>query len=453
MLGIKKQSLQGENKLNRYTVGGFSLQEGEKERFFVTENHNCKLADGRLSRGVGLSPVTDSAGAPIFTSLSTAVCGCFVTAINDGTGSADTEGVFLVGADGYLYRLNTATGTATKKVSIGLNPTHLCLRDQTRKVFNLFLGANMVVCTVDGENFTRVAASGYFGGCVAGERIFLARKDKLSYSAPLDPTEFSGNSNEGGALFLPADYGVVVGVQAQSGKVYVFMERGIFCVQPSAEGGAFRLEQVDYDGGQILPRSMVATGEGICFLSASGAHFLSDKKIRSVCKELFLSPDYKSRAFGVGRCENTVLIDYPNVEKNGEIVNRRLCLFADGTGGFFAERYGTLSGSMYCVQDNLLYRFAIGARDNEYRTLPYIAGKLRFGKEKSKTLRRLRLFGEGECRVTIAVGGVEHEYSLSCEEGVAESRLREKGREFVLRLFPKTGAWVDGLEIEYFCEE
>ncbi len=444
MYGVRKQIFEKRRKEKRAKFTSFSEKEGGRYAL-RGKSVNCDLTGGSVKGGIGLLPYSEeglSANMPVSTKA------VYELALNNGSAS-DSKGIYLVGSDGGLYRSHLTTGEVTKLVTIGDRLTHTAFRDDSRKTYHLFCGDAKAMITTDGVSFILLGEEAYRGACIVkGRCFFVVAPSILRYSAPMEPMKTEGDSDGGGALFLPTLHGEATGVCAENECLYVFMERGIYRLETAASSRDFQLTQIEYAGGKISRGSMIATGKGIFFLAQEGAYRLQNDRVERVCAWLDIQPI--DGECTVGRCEDIVLIEY-FAEGGGR---KRLAMYTDGADGFFTEPYGALGGGELTYQSSLVFRFAKNSPRTMYRRAAKFSGEpLDLGSAKRKQLRRLRLFGDGEARLGLTVDGFTYSYALTVSGGVSEIPLRMRGRVLKIDLFPSAGACLTGLEIDYAVEE
>ncbi len=434
----------------------FSLQESGAGILRADSHHNCDCIGGSLKRGVGLLPMRNANGDTVLLSLSSTEIDTVVdTAVNSDAIIEDTPMIYVTGEDGGLYRVDPSSGKTLKRTTIGRSrgAAHFSFKNEKGRICNIFVGESAATCSVNGNSFTAVWNSGrIIDGCLIGDRLFIATtSEKICYSAPMDPANFSGSADEGGELFLPLNGGELTGLAEESGYGYIFTEKAVYRLNASASARNFRLEKLPYDGGLICPRSMATRGKGIIFLSASGAYRVHGERVERICEYLPLSPAVE--ACRVGYCEDILLIEFKNREGTAQ-VTRRLAVYADGTNGFFGDLYGTLGGTELCCVAGMLYAFTKDAPSVAHQIAPHFqTGALDLGTSKVKRLKRLKMQGTGRVRCVLSHGDIAHEYTLDLSDGEAAIRLCERGKSFALRLYPQSAAEIRSLAIEYVRAE
>ncbi len=446
MIGYKKAAFEGKNSVQTARFSGFSLYAEKAGRLTGVESLNCDCHGGKLRRGVGFILYEEE---PLFAFLDSDGLGAYPISTNLGVWE-DSAGGVLVDENGYLCSWDTASGAVESRAFIGSYPTRCGIRVETRALYHLFAGDKAAYWTQDGVDFTHVVTGDIRGACAAGNRFFVGvGGTRVLYTAPFAPTEWSGGLEGGGELYAPSAAGALVGLEGVGEYAYLFGEYGVYRVRASASAMRFEVEPLHYGGGRICPRSCVAIGEEIYFLAEEGIYRLCGREIRRVLTDLPVLPK-RGCVCRVGKCGDTALIEYE--EESG--ASKRLAVRAGGETGFFVEAYGNLGGNEHFCSGSIVQRFARDASVGEYGTLPYFeSGALRFGRDKQKLLKRLRLFGKGRVQVRIVSDGIEHRYAVDCARGEGVVPLCDKGNSFVFRFVLGEQCELAGMQVEYICLE
>ncbi len=445
MIGYKKAVFQGKNGLRTANFERFSLF-GEGG-LTATESLNCDCRGGALRRGIGFLPHTNRNGSLMVASLDEEIAGVYMLSVNQSMGE-DSDAVVLVGENGYAYSLDTSLGAATARVLLGTHPSHCALRLNDKKITHLFSGSQGMYLTEDGISFTAIVLGDVRGICAAGGRFFVAEgRNKVLYSSPYLPKQWFGFADQGGQLYLPAAGEELVGIQAEGRNVYLFGKRAVFRVQVKAKATTFEVERLGYEGGNICPYSFVATGHGVLFLADDGVYRLRGESAEKLSLDLSVLPKQNGACY-TAKCGDTALIDY---EDEGGVW-RRIALSVDGKNAFFADRTGRLGGNEYFFVQGGVNRFVRGGTSVNYATVPYFeTGWLRFGSAKRKTLKKIRIKGQGNVTLRILTEGAENSYTVFCTQGEGEVTVCDSGQAFAFRFCPATGGVVEGMTVEYLC--
>ncbi len=441
MIGLKKERVQGESVVKKVKFAKFRLYGEEANALSAVDSLNCDCREGRLRAGIATAPHYISQGTPITVDVGELkVVAAYDVRLNDGKHT-----FFFVASDGYLYTRDSL-GVGVKRAAIGDYSSCHLLRDEQKRVYCLLAGAVGAHCTEDGSSFTCVGRGRLNGACAAEKRFFLLYHDgTIAYCAPFVPTEWGGDAQEGGELYLPASAGEGRAIASHGKFVYVFAERSIYRIAVKAKASDFVVERLDYDGGEIVPRSAVSTGMGICFLAESGLYYLRGDCIERRCAHLPVTPKSEESA-RIGYCANTVMLEYSSADG----MAKRLVVSPDAKDGFFYGRYGQFCGSEYFYSTVGIKRFVREPVQGVYSPEPYFeTGWENLGSFGGKTLKRLTLRGRGEVRVCVCFGAGTHEYFVTMTGGKGEVRLCERGETFAFRLFPQMGCEVENMTVEY----
>lgn len=139
-----------------------------------------------------------------------------------------------------------------------------------------------------GETCTKVANFGGHFAAQHGERMFVANKNFLYYSAPLKWANWgSGNNFE-----LPAAGGYIVSMVAFRDKLYLFREHGEV-TRFSMLGEEFNAKAVSLPcpGGAIARGSAVVCGDKMYYLAEQGLYSFDGSSFRAVEHELAPAAD------------------------------------------------------------------------------------------------------------------------------------------------------------------
>ncbi len=454
MFGRRKSPLEGKNVRKKAVFTAFDTGKGRAQALPLRTAYNCDCRDGKLHRGLSLARRFRADGKQVRVGPSATMSKVFFTYVVGKNNWVEREAMFTLSVDGWLYHVDIETGDATKLLEIGENGRHALVKDVDGKTYNLFSGSKRVACYVDDEAHS-LFSGGLKGGCAVGDRFFiLSSPGVLRYTAAGDPLTTQGGVNDGGSLYIPADCGELLDMAVDDGALYLIYTWGIYRLRVAAEVENFRMEKVGYNGGKIREGSVIGTGKGIFFLSGDGIYLLRGDSAKRVCEHLEIrSWDRKPCSVALSS-EGLAIIDY--YERTGELQYRikTLVISADGSDGFFGEKYGERSGSVWEIIGNEVYRIVDNSVEGTDKYDPsYETPPMRFGTDARKVLKGIKLYGSGGVNVEVREGEHTHSYALIFENGVAETRLSESGKEFVFVLYPNRETTVTGLEIDFVCCE
>ena len=452
MLGLWKEILKGKEEKGQAVFSSFGGKEAKDGALLPASYRNCDCRGGILRAGVGLKKYLGENGEHLAMTMdvNSAVRHTFFVTLNADGAQVNTQAVYLVGVDGYLYQ-RQEDGSSSQKVYLGNNVSQFAMKGENKVIYNFFCGENSVYVTVNGSDFKMISTIDNVGACICKKRcLILSKNGDLLYTSPLNPLEASGNDPDGvGTIYLPVKYGAPVGIKEYKGKVYLFFERGICKLSVSAKATENTLEEVGYHGGNICLRGQAVTSKGILFLASEGAYYLRNDHVERVCEHLPIGPCAAGMRCGVGYCDDLVIFSYFR-ERAGGTEAKRIVLYADGKDGYFTESYGALSGNAYTYVSGKFYTFSKDGEGILRNQQAYFLSEELFPAEtKRKRLKRLILKGEGSVTVGVQCGVSERKYPLVFQGGVVKMRLLDRGKAFALRFYLGEGAFVSGVEIEY----
>ena len=449
MLGLFKNAVKGKEEKGRYVISSFGEKETGAGVLSPASYTNCDCRGGSLRGGIGLKKYLDEQGEHLTMAMTvnSSVPHAFFAELNADGVQINTKAVYLVGVDGYLY-MRLSNGYPWQRVQLGSTVEHSAMKSENRVIYNFFCGERLVYGTQDGSAFQNIVTVDNVGACVCKKRYFiLTSNGELIYTAALNPHEEYGSDPDGmGTIYLPVKYGAPVGVKEYEGKMYIFFEKGICKMSVAAKVTESTIEEVGYHGGKICLRGQAVTSEGILFLASEGAYYLRNNRVERVCEHLPIGPCATNKACAVGYCDEQVIFSY---QKEGG-AKKRLVLYADGKSGYFTEDYGSLSGSEYTYVNGKFYTFSKDCAEITRLQQPsFSSEEVTFENPKNKRLKRLLLKGAGSVTVGVRCGERERRYALVFHNGVAKTRLLDKGKEFSFHFYLDAGSVVSGMEIEY----
>lgn len=450
MIGLFKEGLKGKEEKKQAVFSSFGEKESKEGNLSPASYKNCDCQGGSLRGGIGLRKCLDENGGHLSMGMSvnSAVPHAFFVTLNEDGMQGNTQAVYLVGVDGYLYK-RLDNGNPWQRVYVGNNVVHCAMKGENRVIYNFFCGDRLVYATVNGSDFKSITTVENVGACVCKKRCFILTKNgELLYTAALDPFEVDTTDPDGvGTIYLPVKYGKPTGVKEYEGKVYVFFEKGICRLSVSAKATENTIEEIGYHGGNICLRGQAAAREGIFFLASEGLYYLHNDRVEKACEHLPIGPCAVEGVCSVGYCDDLVIFSY---QKKGKSEAKRLVVYGDGKDGYFTDSYGWLSGSEYTYVNGKFYTYAKDCVDIQRKQQPsFSSEQLSFGSAKRKHLKRLSLKGEGSVTVGVQCGERERKYPLVFQDGVASTRLLDKGKSFALHFYLDAGSLVSGVEVEY----
>ncbi len=452
MLGIQRSALKKKRGTKKIRFKGFS-HDGSGNGLEGKEVFNCSCRDGIVRSGVGTLVCKDADGADFLIGVAGAER-LYFAKTNGGEGVEDADAVFVI-HQGALYVHNSSRPIALKKGTLGNNATYASIKTNSRMIYHMFSGAQGMVYTLDGISFTFMNSQAALDSCAVEGRYFVAISSaRILYSPPYRPDLIMTRTEERGELYLPMEGGKIRNLRSWRDYLYIFTEKKIYRLKVAAREREFRLDEVDYTGGEICLNSMITTEAGLLFLAMDGFHFVQGEKTEAFPLRLKIAPCDSSLACRVGRCGSYYMIEYQEAAEGGT-TTQRVALDVARKECFFTDPYGGLCGAEFFLSNGILFRFVLDAEaDTSYRRMPFFETKtLNLGTDKRKRLKRIRVEGEGSVNMRILYGDKIKLYPLTFSEGVAEVKLDELVREFSIRFTTYPRASVRDVEIEYVTME
>ena len=287
-------------------------------------------------------------------------------------------------------------------------------------------------------------------GVLFRHRIFVGMKGGvLKYSAPEDFTNFNPSADEGGEIALPHCGGEIIALKPYEDTLLVFFKSGIARLKIGGEPSLFRVEQLEYAGGDILPKTICVCQHAVYFLAKSGFYRLRKKTVER------LDFDVEIPAVETGYEGSSVWKDMPMIryqKPNGEF--ETIVIAKDGKRAFFMQGLSCLGrgedgkvlfldeGKRFCqLVDNGEYWF-----DGHF-----LSETTDFGWVGKKRLERLRFCGEGSFTLTLFWDGMSATKHLEFRDGTAEWELyrAELGERYQMSFELDRQTKITSIQVEY----
>ncbi len=287
--------------------------------------------------------------------------------------------------------------------------------------------------------------------CVFQGRIFTAVADSIVYSAPFSAGDFSESIDGGGKVVLPSDTGEVVDMAATSDALFVFCKLGIWKLTAAGSARDFHLERVGFTGKNILKGSACSVafsgGEKVFFFDGYGPWKLQGSGVSRICSDLTFSLRKTGQVCEHAYLNGKVVYNYRALDNS--VKNLVIDTETDKAyHSFTAEGLSNLKGQAVGVVDGLLNAIQTESNLPTHRLCELVARACDFKLSGVKTLRRLRLFGEGKFTLSVSNGRKTKTFSLQTENGEASVDVRLKGEFFHLRFLLGDHAILRGLDVE-----
>ena len=282
-------------------------------------------------------------------------------------------------------------------------------------------------------------------------RIFAAIDHSIVYCEPFSKAVFTESIDGGGKVVLPSDTGEVVDMVATSNAVYVFCAYGIWKLSAAGSARDFCLERVGFTGRKILKGSACAVGfsggEKVLFFDEYGPWKLEHSGTMEICRNL----TYPIRTDKKG-CEHACLngkVIYNYGALDGSVRNVVIDVETDQAyHSFTCEGLSDLKGQGVGVVDSFLYALVDGETLPIHKLSEIASPPCDFYLSGVKTLRQLKIFGEGQVTVSVSSEYGTRTFALQTQNGVASVDVRLKGELFCLRFVIGDHAVLRGLDVE-----
>lgn len=259
-------------------------------------------------------------------------------------------------------------------------------------------------------------------GALFRHRIFVGMKGGvLKYSAPEDFTNFNLSADEGGEIAFPHCGGEIIAIKPYEDNLLVFFKNGIVRLKVGGEPSLFRAEQLEYAGGDILPRTICVCQHAVYFLAKSGFYRLRKKTVERLDLDVEV-PVAETEREGCAVWKDMPMIRYQ--KPDGEFVT--VVIAKDGKRAFFMSGLNCLGrgedGAVLFMDDeNRFCRLA--DKGETWLDGRFVSETTDFGWVGKKRLERLRFYGEGNFTLTLIWEGKTMTKHLQFTNGIAEWEL------------------------------
>ncbi len=420
----------------RVFYDGFSIgkADGEKGKNFLSASlsKNCVCKDGVLSRGVGFQEYTTSGGCEVpLSTLSKEVKQIAPFRFHRG-GYSFGESVLVLTKDNNLL-IYEENGTELEYIGKCGADTRITFGiDDQNAVYALICCATGVWSYDKNKTLKQVSSNSSCGICLwyADRLFFVQLPYAISYTKPCLPTDAKA-STESGKIEIPGSFGKIVGLGALKGFLYVFAERGILRMNVRDGAENFAFTEVGYDGGRIFHNAVISGSGHILFLADDGVYLFDGAKAERICLDLAVKPlKDNQEAYGIF-ADGVFHMQY--TDEYGE--KKRICVSSDGATAYFAFVADALSdggGKGLFVQNKTLKMLSDGGKLPSGESYSFVSKTLFFGLDKKKTLKRLTVYGKGDCVVKVTSGGKEKSFEMRLQNGSASVSVGLMGDAFTL---------------------
>lgn len=255
-------------------------------------------------------------------------------------------------------------------------------------VATLFVGGGKTVLVRKDslKDLTNIAG-GADCAAVHHERIFLGTGNILSYSAPLDAEDWSGNM--AGKVSLPETGGAIRALLSFGERLYVFRERELLRLRADANDLNFSFERVHFGCGNFLAGTLQPCGEKMIFATPRGLVSGDGSSFRYLpgSRFGFTFPARPQTANSGGKYyalvlrggKNCVFVYEPETDRHHFLDLSAECLAGAGDGVYFVHGTGlrvlTAQGFLYgeAQESTLEGEMEIGGGGGETRRIDAVS--------------------------------------------------------------------------------
>ncbi len=365
-------------------------------------------------------------------------------------------GLGYVSENGNVLRFDQTSGAFVGVHNFSTRMRAVCAFDDRRKERLLLIGNKGVYEYVEAtKSFTLILQDTEEIApiaCVCKDRVFFVIKPHtIVYSAPLLPINFTVSAEEGGRIDFPYDKGEIVAIAPHGRGLAIFYEYGVAVLETDGSARDFVWKTVAYGGGRIIADSAGNAGVGgekTFFLADDGAYVLDGNTVRNVCKNMNIRPKSVGQVCEHAESQGRYYAVYGNQkgEREGIVIDTQ-----SETGAFaFAPRGLSVCGGVAVCMTSGWRVSAMGGDDlplGAYARAEFEG--LDFSYAGRKTLRIVKVYGEGTLELEVKQGNNSKRYTLTTLNGEATANVRLRGDRFSLYCRLSGGTLVRAIVAEW----
>ena len=438
MLGIKNQT-----SIQKYDTFEIADRLGKSGVFPVGLVNNCDLSDGNARVGVGVSDYKLESGEVVGYDWDLPAPKAFFYY---------GDKLWLLSEDNKLYSYDENSLTYELKYTFYREMKVVQVQDELGEYRVYFCGDRGVFILDENWNITQILEDSCIPtACAFQGRIFTATATSLLYSAPFSVGDFTESIDGGGEVVLPSDTGNIVDIAATSNAIFVFCQYGIWKLTAAGSARDFCLERIGFTGSGVLKGSACSVafsgGEKVFFFDEYGPWKLDRSGVTKICRNLTFSFRKTEQACEHAYVNGKVVYNYRALDNSvksvvidAETDQAYHSFTAEGLSNINGQAIGVVSGHVCVLKTE---------SDLPTNALSELVAKpCDFNISGVKTLRRLKLFGEGTITLSVSNGQKTKTFVLQTENGMASVDVRLKGEFFRLRFVLGNHAILRGLNAE-----
>lgn len=423
--------------------GRYALKTVDKDALIATSNENCRCVDGKLLLGLGLKYLEDASGNEIVTEQTVQA----VIPVSCLQNNTEHQGAVIVTTAGKLYQYDESTGAWTEISATVAGNTGVCFAPASDGNSGAFIVSSigLVQTNGEGEVVQNRADTANGGVCVFKDRVFYSVGNTVVFSDAGNYLDFTESAYGGGRIEIWEGCGRVWQLLPFDGAILLFQEQCVLKMYAAGAADEFRVEKLDFCGGNIVKGSAAVCGKYIMFLTKDGGVYrfngsAFEKIAVGVPSEFCV--DFKGTAsdgvryFRVGE-ECTLVMETDGGSYQSYSI--------DGLTGCGQMAVGVYGGKLCCFDPTAGIP---SAEDAVFQVNPFALDG-----EKEKIIRKITIYGVGSASVYLAgERGVLNSAVTLATDGVAlETEIW--GQTFALKLQLSTASRVDKIAFEYTAVE
>lgn len=442
MFGLKKKPFNGKEKRYSVTFDKFGFGNkfsGGAGRLAAESSVNCDCGNGTVSAGLGLGTYKRG-GYSVLAKSGYTVRKFFVIDTAETLDDAPASQLHCILENGTLQSYDDGARTYVHQISVSLNAGMVCVADEAGNKRTVFSGEGEYCTRTDGSWVRYSLTDATTAICACKNRVFIGlKKATVAYSDPSLPWSFTSTTEGGGRIRLAYDFGEIVALLCFENRVYVFHQFGVARMDVEGLATDFKVQPLDYAGGEIYGASVGVCGNVIFFLAADGVYRFDGKKFYRVDAGVEILPSLSVKTCAFGVCGGKYILQY--TDRSG--TKRGVAISSDGKSGYFVDVREGLSqcgGVALCRSGSYVKMLLDGGALGSGETRKFSTRKTDFGVRGRKYLRALRLVGEGSLTAYVYGDGFLKYETLYFYDGVASMDVGVAGEAFSFTFYLNDGA-------------
>lgn len=323
------------------------------------------------------------------------------------------------------------------------------------KVCEAFDGVNYVTLVSDGENTYLQEDGGSLAlsnvppfecACFAYDWLWVYKNGALSFSAPLDYSDFSVGKNGGGKIEVPDENGEILALVPYENAVYVFRENAVQRLDVRGEQTDFKITDCVALSEKIVKKSIAVGRECVWFATESSIYKFDGSGIKKGFSEYFA----RNKLSGIsGACCGgryfLVASGIDGISLNSFDDDKIEKINADFIDVAVVRKNGEYT--VYVAKGNEIFTLS----DSTTLTASWESNLIDLGQgAREKVLERIKMTGTGDFTLGVVSGLQERKFDVSLRSGVADVLVAMTGDYFRFTIESKSAnAEIDGISCLY----